>query len=526
MPPGPMTVGSVLAGHQREQPLAGVKAGSRLATHALFIALVGASTFVRWRLLRDTPYPTGLDGGNWLALGHAMFGESIRSSTIVYPPLVPFLAVVLERLFGTYNGIKALALAAQVAPALGTYVLLYGWGLRWRAALLSGFLAASAGTGEAMAWGGYPQLFAIGILPVFILTIEHFLSSGQLRTLLAPAALSALLLATNDLVGPVAVLVGVLYFAIRYAFMVRHRSGPPIRSVLFGVGLSAVLTIPLLPIYLSLAPGIASTERAKLVGQQSALSAVGSVTYDLSTFWVLAFAIAILAPTLALARSRWIKAPHIPHLGLLSSLILVPTLILLVVTGEPRFAYLLPLGVIVGLAAWIEAGTKALPNWAVRSVDAAIATAVIIDVVVGTTYFAAQRDYYAVLTPDLATGLVQLQAISQPTQEIAVSPTVHNWEIGWWIEGAVRRRTVYAGNPVWLTYADERARNALANAIFSPDMDLRGSVDQARRAGISYLFVDKSWPDYGLWIGKGRNIDPRGIVYENSNVLIIATQGS
>jgi hypothetical protein len=142
----------------------------------------------------------------------------------------------------------------------------------------------------------------------------------------------------------------------------------------------------------------------------------------------------------------------------------------------------------------------------------------------GTPVFASQRDYYSVLSPDLAKGFDQLGALSKPAQEIAVSPTVHNWELGWWVEGAVRRPTVYAGDPIWLTYADERARTAVANAIFSPDLDLQGSVNQARQAGVSYLFVDKNWPDYSVWIGKGRNIDPRRVVYENSTVLIIATQ--
>ena len=155
---------------------------SAIASHVVFVGVIAAVAFIRWRLLQYTPYPTGLDGGNWLAFGHAIFGEHIRSSSLAYPPLVPVVMVGLERVLGTYGSIQAMAFAAAAAPAIGAYLLLYGWGLGWRSAVLAGFLAPSAGTGEAMAWGGYPQLVGIGLLPVFVLLLDRFLVARDFRT--------------------------------------------------------------------------------------------------------------------------------------------------------------------------------------------------------------------------------------------------------------------------------------------------------------------------------------------------------
>src|SRR5207253_2259002 len=103
----------------------------------------------------------GIDGGNWLALGHSLFGEHIRSETIQYPPIVPLLAVAAEIPFGPYGGLQAIAYVSALAPMLGAYIYLYNSGLRWRAVVLSSFLGWSSATGDAMAWGGYPQLLGL-----------------------------------------------------------------------------------------------------------------------------------------------------------------------------------------------------------------------------------------------------------------------------------------------------------------------------------------------------------------------------
>lgn len=491
-----------------------------MATHAAILGVIVAVSLIRWRLMRGSNYPTGIDGGNWLAFGHAILGEHIRSSTLAYPPVVPLLAVACEWMLGLYAGVQALAFASAAAPALGTYVLLYGWGLRWRAVLLAGFLAASAATGEAMAWGGYPQLIGLGILPLFILALDRFLTSRSLVSALPPAFLLLASLATSDLIGPITVLVGSLYLVVRYVDLARRHEGNSGRNVLLGMGLSVLLALLMTPTYFGLVGGASSNEHAKLASQQSiasAISALNAVAQDLPSFWLAALLLAILSPlVLAMRGDR--------RLALLSASILVPSIALLVGAGERRIADLFPLGIIAGLGAWSEMISRT-PQWGARAITAAVVTFLAVDVLIGTQYYAIQRNNYAVLNTGLVRGLDRLVAMSGSQQIIAVSPAPNDWALGWWVEGAARRPTVYAGDPIWLNYADEKARNAIANRIFSPQNNFELSRQEARDAGARYLFVDKGWSEYQTWASHGLRDDPAAIVYENESVLIISAGG-
>lgn len=503
---------------------------SRTAISSLLIlfCVLSAVTLIRWRLLRETPYPTGPDGGNWLAFGHSLFGERIRSAELVYPPVVPFLAVAFERLFGTYRGIEILAIASSWVPALGTYVLLYGWGLGWRAAVVAGFLAASAGTGEAMAWGGFPQLIGLGILPLFILALDRFLTSKALWPALPTAFFLLAAFATSDLVAPVTALVGLLYLAGRYGFLLPKERGNSAANIAIGSAITVVVCLPLLPVYLNLLPGVASVQGAILAGHPSTLNALGALsaaTQDVPTFWDVALVAALILPIVAVIhalRSRRHPPDPVGPLVLLSTTIIASSAALLFGLGQNRFAYFAPLGIALSLGAW-WAFVASAPGWARRTLDAALITCLVLDVAVGTQYFAFQRSYYTILNPDLVSGISEIQVLSGPSQLIAVSPTIRDWELGWWVEGAARRRTIYAGDPIWLSTADERTRNAIANSVFSVDLGLQGSIKAAREAGAAYIFIDKSWPGYAMWDSNRTNVDSRAIVYENQTVLIAAT---
>jgi hypothetical protein len=478
--------------------------------------VIAAVAFIRWRLLQYTPYPTGLDGGNWLAFGHAIFGEHIRSSSLAYPPLVPVIMVGLERVLGTYGSIQAIAFAAAATPAIGAYLLLYAWGLGWRSAVLAGFLAPSSGTGETMAWGGYPQLIGIGLLPVFVLALDRFLAARDFRTAIPAALLLLASLATSDLVGPITVVVGLVYLAVRYALLRKMHEGNSVRNLLLGIALSIVLALPLAPIYLGLLPGAASNHPlpASVLNDTTAIQ---SVTADLPTFWTVCLAATLLSPVALIARRDYRL--------IVVSLSLIATSVALMVTGGiGRPAYLLPLGIVISLGAWASAIDR-LPDWIQSSFNAAIITCLVIDVLIGTQHFADQQRYYSVINPGLVQGLTKLSAVSGSQQVVAVSPAQNDWALGWWVEGAARKRTIYAGNPIYLNYQDEKARNSVANRIFSAENDFETTRQLARDAGAAYLFIDKAWADYSVWSGRGRGTNPAAIVYENDSVLIVATGG-
>ena len=182
----------------------------------------------------------------------------------------------------------------------------------------------------------------------------------------------------------------------------------------------------------------------------------------------------------------------------------------------------MPLGIVTGLGAWLVLAER-LPEWGRKPLNAALITCLVVDIVIGTQYYAQQRSYYAFLNPSVVQGLSELQKVSLPQQVIAVSPGPHNWELGWWVEGTAHRSAIYAGDPIWLNYADEKGRNAIANRIYSLDNGLEQSRIQAREAGASYLFVDKEWTGYAQWTSSGQVASPTEIAYQNASVLIVNT---
>jgi hypothetical protein len=483
------------------------------ATHISFLIILAVVGVIRLTVLQRSPYPPGLDGGNWLAYGHAIVGEHLRSSTIVYPPVIPLIAVFLERILGTYAGLKALALMTSMAPAVGAYVLLVRWGARWASAILAGFLAASAATSDAMAWGGYPQLLGIGLLPIFVLTLDNFLTSGTLRHAAPPALLLSLALATSDLIGPFTALVGLLYLMTRYPYLRAKGTGNSGRNVLAGIAFAIAASLPLAPIYVSLAPGIAARESGGGV-HASILSALAAVTEDLQVFWLASFVIALGASLVQLGKFR-------PS-AVTCAAVLVPAIALVQLSGEVRLAYVIPTGIVIGLASAWEA-LRNLPVWGRQTAIAATVTFLLLDTAVGTQHFVNQVNYYSELTPGVVQGLERLDALSSADQLVAVSPAAHDWELGWWIEGAAHRRAIYAGNPVWLTYRDERARNDLANRIFSSHTTVVSALQDARLWGAAYLFVDKDWAGYPTWISAIGDTKPNAVVFENESVVIMAT---
>src|SRR6267378_3037721 len=87
----------------------------------VFVVLLAAIAILRWQVITSLPEPTGVDGGNWLALGHSLLGSHSRSASIVYPPVVPLLSVGLAAIWGPLTGAQVLAVVSSLAPSAGTY---------------------------------------------------------------------------------------------------------------------------------------------------------------------------------------------------------------------------------------------------------------------------------------------------------------------------------------------------------------------------------------------------------------------
>ncbi len=99
------------------QSVSGIQVSQRRDLLFLLVTLV--VVVLRFRILRDTGAPATIDAGNWLAFGDTLLGRGVRSTSIVYPPLIPLATTGAVGLLGFVNGVAAMAALSSAAPALG-----------------------------------------------------------------------------------------------------------------------------------------------------------------------------------------------------------------------------------------------------------------------------------------------------------------------------------------------------------------------------------------------------------------------
>lgn len=493
--------------------------------HRIALAFAASCSLVfavRFGVLAGGGAAPGVDGGNWLAFGRALLGEPVRSQTIVYPPLVPALITGAVSLFGTVNGVALVAAVAALAPALGLFVVLRTAGLGWASVVLAGSLATAASTGEAAAWGGYPQLIGIGLGLVFLSQLHRCLSLGRTLAALAAGVLLALLMATSHFVSLVAVVAAVVLVVLHLSGtwpISRRATAATARQLL----LVSIPCLPLVPLYLAMAralSGSGSNSSPLHLTWDNLAADVAHVFRGAAWFWGLALAVMVATPVVLHRRGR-------EGLWAISTSLLCSAILLMAATREPRYLYILPPVAMLSLGLWVVEHQQSplLPSAYNRWMAGAVGAALVAQAIAGLAMFPSQREFYGILTPGVVAGISWLRAETKPSDLVAVAP-VNDAPLGWWVEGLGHRRTLPGSALRWLNFEDERRRALLANEIFLsgftrefPDED---SVAVASAAGVRYLFVAKAWAGYTeITTEQFRRRHPEAFAFENTSVLIL-----
>jgi hypothetical protein len=487
----------------------------------VFVAVVVLCVVAHWVVLARGVVPSGLDMGNWLAFGHGLLGEHLRSSQMVYPPLVPLLAAGTEHWLGLMTANHLLTVVSAAAPAAGAYVLLRRAGAGWVAPTLAGLLAAASSTGEAAAWGGYPQLLALGFMGVLLACWDAHLRSGSSRAAVGAALALAGAVASNELVGVACILLVPALVAAHATF--RHRELVA-RWRRHAVGLVVVGLPSLLfaPTYLTLVHSAVETHREYPRPAATLAALVNSTTMlfrEFPMFWRIALVLTALAP-LALWRHR--RHP----LWATTTALLVVTLGLLLETREFRYIYLIPVLAVCGVAMWATcARLPRLPatatDWTRGVASLVIAGVLGLQIVTGLSFFSGQVGWYTELTPSFVAAMDWLRTNTPADTLVAVSSSTRNDPLGWWVEGYAQRLTAFESNVAYLLTQDERDRSLAATEIFSARPRLAGVCAAARDHGVSYLLVDKSWADThgfttGLTVSPGEKV-----IMDDGSVLLV-----
>lgn len=512
----------------------------RWGADIIFVGFLLGIAAWRWQVISSFPEPSGLDAGNWLAFGHALLGSDARSSTIVYPPVVPLLILGFAAIWGPLTGVQLLAMTSSLFPAIGAYILLRGR-LGLRAVLLAGLLAPAVTTGEAAAWGGFPQLLGLGFLPMALWAMDRFVvSRGSKSWALAASLLLLLTVASSDLIGLAAAAICPLYLLIRIS-LIAEPDRPPRRSLVVGLLIGAVPSLTMIPIYAQLVSGALRTEskhlnQLTLATLQPSLDNLFKENVD---FWHVVILAAIVSPlVLFIRRGR-------PLASIAASILLIALAELLIVR-DVRFFYLLPLAMVVGLGAWWSVLTDPehpLVWWRViadfgrgRTISLdhvltiSMAVLLFVECTFGLKAYPQQIRWYSVLTPGMVQGLQRLDALAPRNSAIAVSPgpglaATQAWPFGWWVEGLLDRPTYYASSQDWLTFADERTRAQIANQMFGNSAYESAAIKTARDHHITYIVVAKDWPGYWNWMSNEGTGLAQSVIIETDSIIVITTNG-
>ena len=458
-------------------------------TFAVFCGLVAA---IRLFVLVHPRAPAGIDSGNWLALGHDMVGPQQRSGSIVYPPLVPLAVITSVRALGLTLGVGVVTVVAALLPGVGIYVVLRLEGQGWRAPVLAGLIVTGLATGEAAAWGGFPQLIGLGLLPLFLWCLDRHVSGGGVGSIAGASVLFALLSATSHFITILAACSAVVLVVIR---VVQNRRAEPVvlRRALLGSLLVPLLSLPFLPVYrtlLTASLGNGGGVDPLQLDTANLLANLDFLYRDFALFWRLALTLALVTPIVLSHRRR-------TRLWALTTSMLAGTMAVALVTREPRTLYALPLPAMLAIAAWMTevSGHPHLGRLR-KGLDGLLIGALAIQSVLGLHFFRLQRDYYGVVSPETVGAFDWLDDNTASDATIAVTTGAHDLILGWWVEGAVGRRTVFDAESHWLTFEDERVRARSALALFSTPFPNEDSLPTARAKGIRYILVAKTWRGY------------------------------
>lgn len=497
--------------------------GGRRGPLLAFLVLCDLVIGIRFVMLLGVDGPATIDTGNWLAFGHDLLGDDVRSSTLVYPPVVPLIMVAATTLFGVAGGVAAVAAITSALPAVGCFVVLWWARLRWFAVLLAGLVLAAGSSGEAAAWGGFPQLIALGLLPPTLWWLDRFLRTGGVRNGLVFGAGLAAMGATSHFIATAAVASGVVLVGLHVVIR-PDPDAPPllrrVRDILPGLLLSA----PLIPLYIALTNvGRAAASRPDTV-EPSVADLPGAADYVLRDFrilwWSLAV-VAVLVPPLLADRRR-------TPLWLVSVSATATVVALFLLLRDMRVIYLLaPAGILaLGLLAVdleVESDGRLTPRPG-RPAAIVLVLVLLVQAVLGLQRFSTQVEFYAVAADGVSEGVVWVGDNTRPDVLVAVAP-VRGAPLGWWVEGLARRPALVGSWLRWLSFPDEQRRARTANAIFGPSFPTPAQVERARRAEVDLLLVSKEWAGYSRAdVARAVRRGDLEVRYENRGVVVLGVR--
>jgi hypothetical protein len=450
---------------------------------------LGCVAAIAWRslVLAEPGVPPGIDGGNWLAFGKDLFGENLKPSSVVYPPVVPAVITGLARLFGPTAGVSLLAGISAVAPAVAVFVLLFWTGLRWGAAILAAFLLPASAISEVAAWGGYPQLLGTAFLLLGLWFLHLWLTEGRRRDLVAFGLASLLVFATSDfnvVVGALAasILVGIDVLGLA------GRRADTLRRAAVSALVACVAAVPFLPVYVRLVPAIADARSEDSATALDLADLPQRFASSLGGAWPV-----WICGLLVLPGVLWSRRRHGSPLLVVTVAFALSTGLLMAVAQEARMLHELPILAVLAVGLWSQpfghSGGEAIGERVSVVVTVAVVVGFVAVVVAGQRDLINHRNFYNVLDSDSVEAINWIRSETPPGSLVAVS-SVGGVPLGWWVEGLGERPTLASTQLQWLVFPEEQRRTQNANKLFRLlSVRATNALSAARKYGVDYILV-------------------------------------
>lgn len=466
--------------------------------------------------------PSGGDGGNWLALADELFGKGVMSADVTYPPFVSTLLGIVTMIVGDkITAIAIVAILAELSLVLSVYLCVRTLG-RFYALAAAVVVAATGSMLEAYAWGGYPQLMAMGFGVVATFMVLGYLNTRERRHLWVGLVFCAATLLTHTMVGG---LLGIaLVIAVPHLlYMTDPRSGERSRSLRIGLLVAG-------PVLAFSAFGFIE---GSLAGFQPTINPIGLSRVDAVLSAVreapYPWAIVTLAAISVLVFRFWPE--HVAATIAVGSSWAISSFGLFIVTGEPRALLVTQMGLVllavVGFAAVNEylrpsgarrsparfgmVGHRLLLVGGLSLVAALVAG--------GLSLYSTATDWYRVVdSPEIA-ALDHLKEVSQPGDLVVAATGHHGNPVGWWVEGYAERSAYTAIDIGFLAFPDEQEQAEFATSFFEGGYTLQESIAALVEIGAEYVVVDKRGPD-AFWLDTDV-AQAFNVVDDSSNIVVL-----
>ena len=455
------------------------------------------------RMMQMGPWPSGLDGGEWLAIGRGLLGGVGRSTEGAYAPLVPITVAWLARMVGEVDAVRAMAAGSLVAVLLAVALVCTRGERLWIGPVAVVIVGSSATVSEPLAFGGYPQNVALAGTVLAIAGAAGWLASGQ-RSWLVAAGIGGITAAlSHHLYGMVAV-VGIAMVACLH--VMADRRVPRERWVAVGV-VVATSVLCLLPTLVAFRQAAYAPPLS--TGSATRLEAWAYGMREAPWLWVvLVITAMVVAFRGARVASAWrTRAGAVMAMGGLAGFAL---------TTEVRVLPLVVLGTVLILADGLAA--LEVPQYPMVLPAAVIVFSWWISIA-GTREAKGFFAFYQTLDGSMLAAAEVIDAETFPGA-VAAQADARQWPVGWWYEGLTTTPIMVGSNPRWLGFPDELVRADVAAHLFDGSLTSDALRSAATEAGVGG-FVIRKWD----WIGWQRWLDAENpaveVVFDDNEIVVL-----